>query len=103
MQYITIHARRGDFGTYCGFANMTIQDCFPTMVDYARGVAGIRRELEERLGVSPKHIVVVSDEKDPLWWDVVRIMGWYTPDHDAEKTAENYGAWYARASMASVS
>ncbi|KAI0031409.1 hypothetical protein K488DRAFT_52104 [Vararia minispora EC-137] len=91
--YITIHARRGDFGAYCGFANLTLGDCFPTMEDYARGIVGIRKELEQRLGISPKHIVMVSDEKDSIWWEVVRIMGWYTPDHEAEQTVERYGAW----------
>ena len=63
------------------------------MQDYATGISGIRKALEDRLGISPAHVVMVSDEKDQAWWNAVRLMGWYTPDHIAEQTVEKYGDW----------
>ena len=93
FKYITIHARRDDFANYCDQINQTTAECFPTMQDYSRGVFGIQVALEKRLGVVPRHVVVVSDERDTAWWDEVRNMGWYTPDHEKERTVEKYGSW----------
>ena len=64
------------------------------MRDYAIGVKGIQDALETKLGIRPTHVVMVSDEQDPAWWHAVNLMGWYTPNHAAEKTGEKYGAWY---------
>lgn len=53
---------------------------------YARRVAEIQEEAMERYGVVPEHVIVLSDEKDPLWWDQVRERGWYLVE--AEVTAD---------------
>ena len=93
-QYITIHARRGDFAVYCRERDVDADECFPTIEDYVAGVTGIQDALEARLGIRPEHVVMVSDEKSEGWWATIRLMGWYTPDHVEEKTEEKYGIWY---------
>ncbi|KAI0315253.1 hypothetical protein OF83DRAFT_366370 [Amylostereum chailletii] len=90
--YIAIHARRQDFGVYCN--DRPKEECFTSFDVYTRRVAEIQQEVKERLGVEPHHVVMLSDEKDPAWWDTVRGMGWYSPDHDAEQTVDKYGKWY---------
>lgn len=49
---------------------------------YARRVAEIQEEAMERYGVVPEHVILLSDEKDPLWWDQVRERGWYLVEAD---------------------
>ncbi|KAI0045214.1 hypothetical protein FA95DRAFT_1561351 [Auriscalpium vulgare] len=91
--YISIHARRAnDFAVYCG--DVPRGDCFPTMNVYARRIADTQEELRARYGIVPEHVIMLSDEQDPAWWDAVRLMGWYTPDHVAEDTVNKYGRWY---------
>ncbi|VDB86576.1 unnamed protein product [Peniophora sp. CBMAI 1063] len=92
--YITIHARRGDFGVYCTGQGLSEEECFPTIEDYVDGIAGIQEALETRLGIRPQHVVMVSDERNEGWWASVRLMGWYTPNHVEERTEERYGTWY---------
>ncbi|KZV74816.1 hypothetical protein PENSPDRAFT_625212 [Peniophora sp. CONT] len=93
-QYITIHARRGDFKVYCRERGIDEENCFPTIEDYVEGITNIQDALEARLGIRPQHVVMVSDETNEGWWASVRLMGWYTPDHIEEKTEEQYGIWY---------
>ncbi|KAI0068090.1 hypothetical protein BV25DRAFT_1793181 [Artomyces pyxidatus] len=91
--YVAIHARRAnDFSVYCG--DVPRADCFPTMNVYARRIAEVQEDTRARLGVVPEHVIMLSDERDPGFWDAVRTMGWYTPDHTAEDTVANYGRWY---------
>jgi len=90
--YIAIHARRADFGVYCG--DVPRDDCFPSLTVFARRVAEIQEETRERLGVVPQHVLVLSDEQDPAWWDAVRLLGWYSVDHSSEETVAKYGRWY---------
>lgn len=94
-QYIAIHARHGDFKNYCG--DYSLEDCFASMDVYARRVAEIQEEAMERYGVVPEHVIMLSDEKDPLWWDQVRERGWYLVE--AEITAdilETHNSWCVR-------
>jgi hypothetical protein len=92
FKYISIHARRGDdFIVYCNGHNK--EDCFPSMATYQRRIEEIQEETRERLGFFPQHIIMLSDDKDPAWWDSIRAAGWYTTDHVAEDTVNKYGRW----------
>ena len=53
-------------------------------------------EVQERYGYRPERVVMLSDEREPGWWDAVRLLGWYTPDHITEDTTAKYGRWYVR-------
>jgi len=89
--YIAIHARRAnDFIVYCN--GVPKEDCFPSIATYQRRIGEIQEETRERLGVVPQHVVMLSDEEDPAWWDSIREVGWYSPDH--EDTVNKYGRWY---------
>ncbi|THH12795.1 hypothetical protein EW146_g7360 [Bondarzewia mesenterica] len=90
--YIGVHLRHGDFINYCG--DVPKEDCFAPLSAVARRVMEIREEVRERHGYTPERVVVLSDEKDPAWWDAVRLLGWHTPDHAAEDTTAKYGRWY---------
>jgi hypothetical protein len=91
FKYIAIHARRTDFVNYCN--DVPMEDCFPSIATYSRRIGEIQAELRERLGITPHHVVMLSDERDPVWWDSIREVGWYAPDHVAEDTANKYGGW----------
>ncbi len=92
FQYIAIHARRAnDFIVYC--RDVPKEDCFPSIPTYRRRIAEIQEETRERLGIDPQHVIMLSDEEDPAWWDSIRNEGWYTPDHVAEDTVNKYGRW----------
>ncbi|KAH9178775.1 hypothetical protein EDB89DRAFT_1928451 [Lactarius sanguifluus] len=91
--YIAIHARRAnDFIVYC--RDVPKEDCFPSIPTYRRRIAEIQEETRERLGIDPQHVIMLSDEPDPAWWDSIRGEGWYTTDHVAEDTTNKYGKWY---------
>ena len=90
-QYIAIHARRApDFTVYCH--DLPREDCFPSIATYQRHIEEIQKETRERLGIVPQHVVMLSDEWDPAWWDSIRTVGWYTTDHFAEDTINKYGS-----------
>jgi len=91
--YIAIHARRAnDFIVYCN--GQPKEDCFPSIATYQRRIGEIQEETRERLGIDPQHVVMLSDEEDPAWWESIREVGWYSPDHVAEDTVNKYGRWY---------
>jgi len=90
--YIAIHARHGDFVSFCN--GVPREDCFTSVPTYQRRIAEIQEETRERLGLDPQHVLILSDETDPAWWDSVRAAGWYTVDHVAEDTVNIYGRWY---------
>jgi len=90
--YIAIHARRDDFSGYC--EDIPREECFPSIPVYQRRIREIQEEARERLGVIPLHIVMLSDEEDPAWWDSIRHAGWYTTNGIAEDAANKYGRWY---------
>lgn len=37
---------------------------------------------------------MLSDERDPAWWDSIREAGWYTTASIVQDTQENHGGWY---------
>jgi len=90
--YIAIHARRTDFAVFCG--DVPQENCFPSIRDYQRHVADIRREIRSRGGVVPQHVIMLSDEEDSDWWDLIRMAGWYTTGSVAEDAIKKYGKWY---------
>ncbi len=49
--------------------------------------------MRERLGVTPRHVIMLSDEEDPVWWDSIRDAGWYTTGDIAEDAVNEYGTW----------
>lgn len=69
------------------------EDCLPSIATYQRRIGEIQEETRERLGVVPQHVVMLSDERDPAWWDSLRAVGWYAPDHAAQDTVNKYGRW----------
>ncbi|KAI9512517.1 hypothetical protein F5148DRAFT_1279638 [Russula earlei] len=92
--YIAIHARRAnDFIRYCN--GQPKEDCFPSITTYQRRIEEMQTETRDRLGVVPQHVIMLSDEEDPAWWDSIRMVGWYTIDHVGEDTVNKYGSkWY---------
>ena len=91
FKYIAIHARHGDFVSFCN--GVPREDCFTSVATYQRRIAEIQEETRERLGLDPQHVLILSDETDPAWWDSIRAAGWYTVDHVAEDTVNIYGRW----------
>ncbi|RDX51420.1 hypothetical protein OH76DRAFT_1417184 [Lentinus brumalis] len=90
--FITIHARHGDFSGWCG--DVPTSECFAPLSVFARRVREIQDELRERHGIYVHHVLMTSDEKDPLWWESVRERGWIRVDHDKLGTAKEHGNWY---------
>jgi hypothetical protein len=91
FKYIAIHARRAnDFVVYCN--GVPKGDCFPSIATYQRRIEEIQEEARERLGLFPQHVIMLSDDEDPAWWDSIRAMGWYTTDHATEDTVNKYGS-----------
>jgi hypothetical protein len=91
FKYIAIHARRADdFVAYCN--NRPKEECFPSIATYQRRIEEIQEETRERLGLIPQHVIMLSDERDPSWWDSIRTQGWYMIDHGAEDTVHKYGS-----------
>ncbi|KAJ7125784.1 hypothetical protein C8R43DRAFT_1212127 [Mycena crocata] len=88
--YIAIHVRHGDFKSSCS-SKKPLSECFAPLSAYARRVEEVRSELAKK-GIKAEHVVMTSDEKDPGWWEEVRALGWYSPDHT--DTVELYGRWY---------
>jgi hypothetical protein len=76
---------------YCG--DVPREDCYPSIATYQRRIEEIQEETRERLGVVPQHVIMLSDESDPAWWDSIRKVGWYMVDHVAEDTVNKYGRW----------
>lgn len=76
---------------YCN--DLSKEDCFPSIATYQRRIEEIQEETRERLGLVPQHVVMLSDETDPAWWDSIREAGWYIPDHVEEDTVNIHGGW----------
>ena len=72
---------------------MSEADCFPSIPVYQRRIMDIQQEVRERLGVIPVHVVMLSDEEDPAWWDSIRAEGWYTTIDIAKDAVDKYGKW----------
>ncbi|KIO21681.1 hypothetical protein M407DRAFT_80126 [Tulasnella calospora MUT 4182] len=94
-KFISIHARRGDFGGYCG--NSPKEHCLPPLLAWTNAVNDVRARLKAKYGVSisPQHVIVLSDESDDAWWAEVEKLGWKRIDHARDRTTERYRSlWY---------
>ncbi|KZT51338.1 hypothetical protein CALCODRAFT_443220 [Calocera cornea HHB12733] len=90
-KFISVHARRGDFHQYCPDGS---SNCLPSIEQFQQRVEEVRHEIFRKDGLYVEHVLVMSDETDPAWWQEVRDNGWGWIDHERERTAEKYGAWY---------
>ncbi|CCL99964.1 uncharacterized protein FIBRA_01989 [Fibroporia radiculosa] len=90
--YITVHARRGDFSTWCG--GVPRDECFPSLQVFARRVSEVQQELQTKHNINATQVIMTSDESDETWWDAVRELGWSRMDHRRELTVELHGNWY---------
>jgi hypothetical protein len=90
FKYIAIHARRADFAVYCN--NLPQEECFPSIATYHRRIEEIQEETRERLGLVPEHVIMLSDEQDPSWWNSIRAEGWYLINHIAEDTVNKFSS-----------
>jgi hypothetical protein len=72
--FIVVHARHGDFKTYCHDDG----DCFPNLDVFAAAVKEVQEELRQQKGIVVRDgdVIVTSDETGDEWWDKVRTMGW---------------------------
>ncbi|KAG8976438.1 hypothetical protein FRC05_003681 [Tulasnella sp. 425] len=94
-KFVSIHARRGDFGNYCG--DSPIEHCLPPLSAWLDAVNDVRATLKAKHGVSisPQNVLILSDESDPAWWVEVEKLGWKYIDHTKERTVERHGSlWY---------
>ncbi|KAG9006312.1 hypothetical protein FRB93_008801 [Tulasnella sp. JGI-2019a] len=78
-RFIAIHIRRGDFQGHCG--GQSLKTCFAPLSIVAEHVDRVRQQLITRsspwAGASAfRHVLVTSDEQDPLFWAEVRGLGW---------------------------
>jgi hypothetical protein len=76
---------------YCN--GLSREQCLTPLSRWAREVETLKRELQQQKRVKAAHVVVLSDEQDPAWWDEVKALGWYRVDHARFNTAETYGTW----------
>jgi len=80
--------RHGDFKAWCG---EDLSQCFPSLSVISRRVEEVKAELLQRKGIVVHHVIMTSDESDPVWWQGVKELGWFSIDHS--KTAEHHGPW----------
>ncbi|KAG8881090.1 hypothetical protein FRB98_004547 [Tulasnella sp. 332] len=98
--FISVHVRHGDFGDTCGWANISISDCYAPLSVIARRVQEVQDELAStRPGINggqPLKVLMTSDERDSAWWNDVQNLGWHFVDHGprGEDTAAKFGKWY---------
>ncbi|KAJ6621218.1 hypothetical protein B0H10DRAFT_1790422 [Mycena sp. CBHHK59/15] len=88
--FISLHVRHYDFEVWCN--GLPVQECFAPLPVIARRVREVQAEIQERIGMAVRHVIVTSDERNSTWWHEVAELGWFTPDHS--RTKETYGEWY---------
>ncbi|KAJ7648301.1 hypothetical protein DFH06DRAFT_1423842 [Mycena polygramma] len=91
--YITIHARHGDFGQHC---KVPLDECFTPLSTFARHVDEVKAELLQTTGLTVKHVIITSDERDPTWWDAADAYGMTRVDYGGAtaEVKEKYREWY---------
>lgn len=88
--------RHGDFGNWC--EGVPVEECFASIPVIARRVREVQEELSiKHSGMSVRHVIMTSDERDEAWWDLVKAQGWYRVDHS--NTAVQYGRWFVLPSL----
>lgn len=94
-QIISVHVRHGDFifdSNLCG-ADIPPEKCFAPLSAWHDAVEEVRADLLKQKGVDAKHVVVTSDETDPVWWAEVASFGWTAVNHTMLRTEEKYNVW----------
>ena len=81
--------RRNDFANWCG--GQPIEFCFANTTVIARRVQEVKDELVQRKGIDAKHVIITSDETDPVWWADIEARGWLRVNHST--TVQRYGKW----------
>lgn len=92
--FISLHIRHGDFGRLCPNATDPFDGCYAPLSTFASRVNEIKLELKAK-GIVADRVLLTSDEERQDWWNGVRALGWTWIDHEALKTAELFGDWYA--------
>ncbi|KZO99640.1 hypothetical protein CALVIDRAFT_476774 [Calocera viscosa TUFC12733] len=88
--YISVHARRGDFGKYCPFMGGNGTSCLPSLRQLKRRVGEVQAQLLQK-GVSTDRVLITSDEKDPAWWEEIQEAGYTWVDHVEARTQALFG------------
>jgi len=89
--FIAVHIRRGDFGRQC---SDTRDNCLLPLATFKKRVDSMIKEIHENKNIDIKKVILMSDEKDPKFWEEVKEIGWVRFDHEQEGTLEKYGEWY---------
>lgn len=101
-QYITIHARRGDFAEYCAnnFAGPKLIHCLPSTEQFAERIDQVQQRLNPALASSSASsmtemlpVFVATNERRPEELKKFAELGWRFIDHDAMGTAEKHGVF----------
>ncbi|KZT51347.1 hypothetical protein CALCODRAFT_503652 [Calocera cornea HHB12733] len=92
--FISVHARRGDFGDKCKFFGKNGTACLPSLNQLRRRIGEVQTKLLQK-GVSTDRVLITSDEKDPQWWEDIRQAGYTWIDHAQARTDALYGEWYS--------
>ncbi|KAJ7639163.1 hypothetical protein FB45DRAFT_904876 [Roridomyces roridus] len=93
-EFIAMHVRRTDFAHWCD-QGVPLLDCLPQPHAFSRRVDEIQAEIYERHGKNVTHVLMVSDDPDPvLEWAQKNGKDWRLVDHEVEKTSEVHGGWY---------
>ncbi|KAF9558879.1 hypothetical protein EC968_006804 [Mortierella alpina] len=97
--YIAIHLRRDDIIFNCvnkksGVAFRPIEDCTPSIQQYAAAVDKARERLKLRTSLEP-FVVVMSDTTSKQDIDAIHEMGWHRVDHGRAGTEKRLGVFGA--------
>ena len=92
FQFIAVHMRRGDFKQQCHDGTPE-NECLITLSRFKEEVDLIREEIKRKQSREIAEVIVMSDERDPKFWEEVRSLGWRHMDHYKELTLEKYGEW----------
>ncbi|KAJ7293089.1 hypothetical protein C8J57DRAFT_1268093 [Mycena rebaudengoi] len=85
---VSIHVRHGDFDGWCD--GLPVEECFAPLSVIARRVREVQ-DILKRKGITAKHVVMTSDEKNETWWRQVADLGWKAIEHS--QTKAKYGPW----------
>ncbi|RXW21216.1 hypothetical protein EST38_g4629 [Candolleomyces aberdarensis] len=89
---ITIHIRRGDFGTHCKHGAKP--PCYAPVSKYKELAQNIQNQIFETQKIHVTTVYVASDEQSPTFWQEIESFGWIYLNHTTERTTERLGEWY---------
>ncbi|CAK5275590.1 unnamed protein product [Mycena citricolor] len=88
--FVSVHVRHYDFEALCN--DLPTEECYASLPVIQRRVEELKADVLTRQGIRIHHVVLTSDERDPIWQHEAAQLGWFTPDH--ETTGQRYGEWY---------